>query len=406
MIKYIYLSQLILLSLSIASFSNSGSFTNSNRIDTSNNKDKIIYVDISLNDKYKEEGSSPYLTYNDGTDNHNINLIHINNDIYQTETSISYDVLSSLSITFNINCFSGTYQSVDINSYIFIDAYNYVCLDSYIDGNDTEIEGYGYYGYQKENPGATYLTQRVWLNNENIKFYENDAWGKPCQNAVGYYFDNKWNIIPMVKAENTYDNKSYYYVDIPYTLKSITFLKISQSDNHNYLIYESIPVETLSYGVCYFMNIDKYEVYTSPVSGASAYILGCVVEAYLTYGKDDSNGSTKNTMVNVFNTWFKNKSASKDDLKNTKISDYTGYAKNGNSYEGLTKDASFSVNEKWNTMCSQAGIDPNTGKNRGINLFGWLSSDIAKIALIIGSITLVSVGGVVAFIIIKKKKQN
>ena len=402
MIKCIYLSQLILLPLSITSFSNSGSFANSDRIDNIDSKDKVIYVDISLNDKYKEEGSSPYLTYNDGTD-HNINLIYINNDIYQTETSISYDVLSSSSITFNINCFSGTYKSVDINSYIFIDAYNYVCLDSYVDGSDIEIEGYGCYGYQKENPGATYLTQRVWLNNENTKFYENDAWGKSCQNAVGYYFDNKWNIIPMVKVDNTYDNKSYYYADIPYTLKSITLLKISQSDNHNYLIYESIPVESLSYGVCYFVNIDKYGIFTSPVNGASAYILGCVVEAYLTYGKDDSNGSTKNTVSNLFNTWFKNKSASKDDLKKAMIDDYSSYK--NNSYADSVKDGRYSVNEKWNTLCSQAGIDPNTGKTRGLNLFGWLSSDTAKIALIIGSITLVSVGGAVAFIIIKKKKQ-
>ena len=402
MIKYIYLSQLILLPLSIASFSNSGSFVDSNRIDAVDSKDKIIYIDISLNDKYKEDNSSPYLTYNDGTDNHNINLIYINNDIYQTETYVSYALLSSTT-SFYVSCFSGTYKTIDINFYTFIDTYNYLCLGSYSDGNDTNIKGYGCYGYQIDNPGATYLTQRVWLNNENSSFYENDEWGNPCKNAVGYYFNNKWNIITMVEVTNNYDNKSYYYVDIPYTLRSITFLKISQSDSHNYLIYEAINIKAVSYGICYFMDVDKYEVYTSPVNDASAYVLGCVLEAYLTFGTNPSNGSVTATVQNLFFTWYKAKKANDSEMKKTMILDYSSYSRNNNGYENSKKDSYYSVDEKWLALCRMASVDSKTGDI--INDWTvFFSNNLLKFLVLIGTAVSFSVGGIIIFL--GKKKRN
>ena len=76
-------------------------------------------------------------------------------------------------------------------------------------------------------------------------------------------------------------------------------------------------------------------------------MLAFVVEAYLTYGKSPSNGDVTYVIQSLYKTWFNNKSANKDEMKARKIYDYTGYAKNGNSYEGLTKDGLFSVNEKW-----------------------------------------------------------
>ena len=144
---------------------------------------------------------------------------------------------------------------------------------------------------------------------------------------------------------------------------------------------------------------------TTNVNGADATLLSLVVESYLTYGKDNSNGCTESTIKNLFNTWFRNKSASSDDLKNTKILDYTGYAANGNSYEGLVKNAYFSINEKWNTMCSQVGIDPNTGEARGID-WSWFQSNTFKIILIIGGTSLIVIGGVVVLLIVRKRKRQ
>ena len=172
-----------------------------------------------------------------------------------------------------------------------------------------------------------------------------------------------------------------------------------------YIVYNDITTY-LSYGMCYFANMetmDKFEISVGTVYGASAAILGMVVESYLTYGKDDSNGCTETTIKNLFNTWFRNKSASSDELKTTKIKDYTGYDSKTGSYEGYEKTGLYSVSEKWNTMCSQVSIDPNTGEHRSIDI-SWFQSEKFKATLIIGGVALVSIGGVIVFLIIKKKR--
>ena len=56
-------------------------------------------------------------------------------------------------------------------------------------------------------------------------------------------------------------------------------------------------------------------------------------------------------------------------------------------------------------MCSQAGIDPNTGEHRSINI-SWFRSEGFRAALIIGGVALLSIGGVITFLLIKKKKEN
>ena len=211
-------------------------------------------------------------------------------------------------------------------------------------------------------------------------------------------------MVDMLNVINTYDGSTYYYVDITYQVNSVHFLRMNES---GYIVYNDITTY-LSYGACYFANMDtmdKFDISIGTVYGASAAILGMVVESYLTYGKDDSNGCTENTVRNLFHTWFKNKSASASELKTNKIRDYTGYAANGNSYEGLVKNAEFSINEKWNTMCSQASIDPNTGEHRSIDI-SWFQSEKFKAALIIGGVALVSIGGVIVFLVIKKKRRE
>lgn len=263
------------------------------------------------------------------------------------------------------------------------------------------------YGEKIDNPGATYRTQRVWLNNENQYFYENDEWGVPCKNAIRYSKDNVYYVIEMESVINTSNSKKYYYADIPYQVTGVSFLRISGSPDHDYKIYQEANVANLTYGTCYYAGTNSLEDYSnlliSTVAGADANMLARVVEAYLTYGKDDSNGTTKNTVKSLFSTWFSGKSASKDDLKNTKILDYTGYAANGNSYEGLEKNAYFSVNEKWNTMCSQVGIDPNTGAERN-DFLEWIKNN--KVVVIVGGIAILGIAGFAIFLVIKKKKAN
>ena len=93
-------------------------------------------------------------------------------------------------------------------------------------------------------------------------------------------------------------------------------------------------------------------------------------------------------------------------MKNYKIQDYTGYSSNNNSYEGLEKTSYFSVNEKWNTMCSQAGIDPNTGKKRSFINLSFLSSDTGKFVFFLGGSIILGIALYVTLKIIEKKKNG
>ena len=241
------------------------------------------------------------------------------------------------------------------------------------------------------NPGATYKTQRIWLSN-HIE--------EPYENYVYYQYNNLNYTIKMESIINVYDSSTYHYVDVPYQVTSIHFIEMSNEHTVN----RDITIDTLTYGTCYTYDSNS-SVTTTVVNGADATLLSLVVEAYLTYGKDNSNGCTESTIKSLFNTWFRNKSASAEDLKSTKILDYTGYAANGNSYEGLEKNAYFSVNEKWNTMCSQVGIDPNTGEARDID-WSWLQSRTFKMILIIGGTSLIVVGGVVVLLIVRKRRRQ
>ena len=256
------------------------------------------------------------------------------------------------------------------------------------------------------NPGATYETQRVFLSNENTYFYENDEYGVPCKNGVKYEISGSSFIIEMPYVVNS-NSLKLYYADIPYKVRSISFVRLSGSEEHDTKIYQEAKVEALSYGVCYYTGTSSLEDYSNvvmaPVYGSSAIVLARVVESYLTYGKDDSNGTTNFTVKNLFNTWFKNKAASKDDLKDMMIWDYTGYAANGNKYDGLVKNAQFSVNEKWNTMCSQAGVDPNTGLDRN-NFLEWIKEH--KLLVIGGGVAIILVATLTVIIVISKKKKQ
>ena len=361
--------------------------------DNNDSSDKTIYVDISINESLKD--NDPYLHYVDGDNEKNINLILDDDYIYHTESNISFSGSGYYEI-----CCSADFVTDHIdNTVLSKDNYNYVCV-----GQNTNIQGYGYYGDRLVNPGATYKTQRVWLYNTNTDFTTNDDWGGKRAITIGYYYDGKWNVIEMPKVVNTYDEKVYYYADIPASVTSVSFMLSSNSDGHKYLNYKDYVVKQLSYGVCYAIG-DGIDISTISVEGADATLLSMVVESYLTLNKDISNGAYSATVKNLFTTWFEHKSATVNDLKNQKILDYIGYASNGNSYEGLEKTTFFSVNEKWNTMCNQAGIDPKTGMARAIN-FSWFEGNTGCFIIFVGGTALVVSLITIAAIIIKKKKND
>ena len=354
--------------------------TNIKRFANDDIKEKVIYVDVSLNESLKD--NNPYIHFINGDKKGDIKLVLDKDNIYYSESPISIDILNKENNYFEICCDSEFVTEHISNSLLKDNNYNYVSVS-----NNEVIKGYGYYTEKLANPGATYKTQRIWLNkNKDI-------------NSVGYFYDNTFNMIDMLSVINSYNNNEYSYVDIPFSVSNIHFLNTDK-----YLINKDINVEQLSYGVCY--NIDDSSISTMNVDGANASILSLVTESYLTYGKNDSNGCTESTVKNLFTTWFEHKSASSNELKETKILDYTGYASNGNSYDGLEKTSSFSVNEKWNTMCSQAGIDPKTGNKRSLINFNFLSSDTSKFVFAIGITTVVFTSLYFVLRIIKKKKYE
>ena len=242
-----------------------------------------------------------------------------------------------------------------------------------------------------QNPGATYLTQRVWLTFNTIEEV-------PFTPAVSYDTSESYEIVRMEKTPNGYDGKNYYYADIPYLKNNMHFLGISE--NSEVLHDKFIP--SISYGSCYFIGStyeDFENITTGIVEGANYIILGLVVEAYLTYGKADSNGCTQQTISNLEKTWFDKMSATKKELKENKINDYTGYSSNGNSYEGLQKTSSFSISEKWNTMKSQAGVRQKTSFFK--DLFG---SNTFIFLLIAGS-SVIILGLAIGLMFLEKKRK-
>ena len=374
--------------------------TDERRLSDENNdgSNKIIYIDVSLNQTLKD--NNPYLHFVNGNIEQTINLILDNDYIYHTESNVSFVGDGYYEI-----CCSTEFVTEHLdNTILSRDNYNYICV-----GVSKSFNGYGYYGNKMINPGATYKTQRVWLYNTSSYFTTNDDWGSKRTTAIGYHYDNKWSVIEMSNVINTYDKKVYYYADLPIGVTSINFMATSSNNNHKYLVYENLAIEKLSYGVCYCItdvsSDDRLEITNIVVNGADAMLLSMVVEAYLTLSKDISNGAYSETIKKLFTTWFEKKSASSDDLKNTKILDYTGYNDNGNSYEGLEKNASFSVSEKWNTLCSQAGIDPKTGKSRGDSQ-SLLDGNTGKFFIIVGGMAIIVSLGTIGFILFRKKRKE
>ena len=96
------LSATLLFSVSIGSSLNKGFY------DNNETKDKTIYVDVSLNSKFKEDNSKPYIHYNNGTDIL-VDLLFSNNDIYYTEEKLPVDIFTNNEYGFEVCSFEGMY---------------------------------------------------------------------------------------------------------------------------------------------------------------------------------------------------------------------------------------------------------------------------------------------------------
>ena len=345
---------------------------------------KTIYIDLSLINPI-----DPVIKFKDGS---TAELTPIGNDIYQSDIELSLPI-SSFCIE------DGGLESpwVEDPSIYNKDIYNYLCL-----GPNGSIS-YGYYGPKVKNPGATYATQRVWLMDSLSTSL--DPWGNKGANGVGYHGkDSQYQVTIMESIVSS--GTTYYFADIPADETSFAFLSLSSTERHDYAYIRCEEVSSISYGCCYAIT-SSGALSTVNAYGADAGLLAEVVSAYLTYGKNPSNGCTASTLQSIYHTFFANKSATDADLKNTKILDYTGYAANGNSYEGLNKSASFSVNEKWNTMCSGAGIDPKTGQIKGFD-FSLFSSAAGRTLIILIAVAAVAgiAIGTIPFIRLHKRKQD
>lgn len=369
------LKKVSLLVIGISSFVSMMSFSHKESIKVNADEElyKTIYIDVSNDINLINKDIAIHYVNEIEKD---IPLTHIKDNIYQGV--LPYDVLNNETYGFDI--FFEEYHTPKItNTNLQYDAFNYLVLN--------EVNEYGCYSSNYYDDEDTYDNQRVWLYIDGNNQYEN---------VVSYVLDSE---IGLAKSHEEFIGDSrYYFFDIPYQISSLTFLKMDGN-----IIKHFNQIELLQYGVCYVGDPTFNEVSPAVVKGANAHILGRVVEAYLTYGKDPSNGCKKDTVRNIFETWFSSKSASKSQLKEEKIMDYTGYAANGNSYIGLKKDAYFSVNEKWNTMCSQAGIDPSTGKDR--SMFFNLGSDTKGIVIIGGLISIIVIGGFI-YLVRKKRVRN
>lgn len=354
---------------------------------------KTIYVDLSecIEANYSELSLTLQIV---GEGGRNVGLNHLENGVFVSETPIETALFSKEEKTYHILWRAGeTNYTVTFTGVMpfYEETYNYICLSNYEDGNREPLKGYGFYGARKKNPGATCLTQRVWLYDADTEFVGDYA--------VGYVKEGHLQLVSMENTINSYDRLIYHFVDVPYELSEVFFMKL-----RGFCI--DFWVKTpLIYGGCF--NLRGPTFTTAIVDGADADLLGAVVEAYLTYGSSPSNGSVGSTISTVFQTFFKNKSAFNEDLRETNILDYgDGSYKEGRYDPNVPKTAYYSVNEKWNTLCSQAGIDPRTGETRGWNLDLSFSGDVKKSVIIAGGALFVVIIGGLAYLIWKWRKGS
>ena len=380
-------------------------------------EEKTIYFDFSLNESFSLPNDRYYVSFiSDIDEETEIDLTTGANGIYSA--SLPVEVLND---GFTVNASkteisqvpvenpepgqpefeeitnTTVYSSDELSSNGILSkiGYNYLALAKGDEEVIAPLEGYGYYGARTEDPGATYATQRVWLSGAEIKDSKK-AFGEA--NAVSYVAKNEtgaeeFHIIDMTETSN--GTEKLYFADIPFDATTFNFLRIANAENHNCCVYSETNVPSISYGSCY--TVTSGVVSATNVDKATADTLAQVVEAYLTYGKDASNGSLTETVRSLYTTWFENKAATDAELKNAKIKDYVGYTNNGNSYEGLIKTSTFTVYEKWNTLCSQAGIDPKTGKDRKIDISGATFSKKTILLISAGVLGFMLILGVGAF---------
>ena len=354
---------------------------------------KTIYVDLSecIETNYEELNVTFQLVEEGGWE---ISLSHLDGGVFASSEPVEVASFPKAIETYQFS------WKIDETQYIvtfegvmplYEETNNYVCLSEYREDNPEPIKGFGYYGARKKNPGATCLTQRVWLYDADLE-YAGDY-------TVGYIREGVLQLVNMDTTVNSFDRLVYRYADIPYELTDAYFIKLGR------FCIDSCAKTPLIYGTCF--NLRDSSLTMGIVDGADAGLLGMVVEAYLTYGSSPSNGSVGSTISAVFQTFFKNKSASAEDMKATKILDYGGGSyKEGRYYPDVPKSAYFSVNEKWNTLCSNAGVDPKTGEARDWSLDLGFSGDMKKSLLIASGTLFVIIVAGSAYLIWKWRKGS
>ncbi len=374
---------------------------------------KTIYFDFSLNEQFRSLGINSIFHYNNGQDI-NIEMINVGNDIFSVSKPIPIEVFENPDYGFEL-FLSGhdepEYKTIWMSggNNLSKQNYNYISILGNNDKQNASLGGFGFFGTKYEQKGSTYQTQRIWLSNNNELFYSSDNWNSPCQNAIGFFFNGQWQMTEMVRFENTHSLFNLYYADIPYEVISISFLRLSSCADHNFTIYQESPIDSLTYGICYEVGTtsldDSFSVVNKTINGATANLLSYVLEAYLTFGAAKSNCSVQSTVYNIFNTWIAQKQATEEEMINTKILDYSNYAKNGNSYIGLSKDSYYSLKEKWNGMCKNAKLNPSNGEKMD-GLFSWFDKDdiIIFSSIILINFTLAIV--IIVYTRYRKKEQN
>ena len=363
------------------------------RSDLISDNEEIVYVDFSNNINLLNNGLNAYISFQN--DSETFLLTHVEDCVYQS--SLPFDRLRDEETFFRI----GFYSSAIISSWINLkNDYNYVYLGDCINNQFIEITGLGYYklNIKKEN-NATYSSQRIWLKQGDSSYSFEDN----RKLAIKYEQFNEKYLVLMNSVDNAYDSSLYYFADIPAFLTEFSFFVVSIKSNNSCLCYQNYKVNQLIYGACHSFDLaNGFSIKQVFVSGANAFLLSLVVEAYLTYGEGDANGSTYKTVKTLFQTWFSNKSATKSDLKKTIIKDYSGFLENGGTYEGLEKDTNYSVNEKWNAMCLNAGVDPNSGELLKDKPLFKISGKAIVIVILCASLII----SITLIIVLKEKKKN
>lgn len=205
-----------------------------------------------------------------------------------------------------------------------------------------------------------------------------------------------------------------YYFDLPTDVTKFVLLRLNPTEeNSKHTVWNQSDDMTASnvsktaLNYLYFDN-SKIKVSSSAYTGAGAHTLKEVLMEFPTCST--SKADVQSLYTNFWAQKWDNNNGKVSEVTLTEDYDYAAYVLAGKSYSGLTPTSAIdlpTVEEKWNALCANAGVNPNTGVALAGKVLTPIQSETAVAPALTAGIAAIGVAaaGTMLFVA-KKRKEN